>query len=65
LTALNGTSASATAYRYVTRQPGVRSGHAIIEGTRLGVHDVIEGGNPSSLGREAPEFRTKKLDGKV
>ena len=38
---MNGTSASATAYRYLTRQPGVRSGHAIIEGTRIGVHDVI------------------------
>ena len=36
---MNGTSA--TAYRYITRQPGVRSGHAIIEGTRIGVHDVI------------------------
>jgi len=24
-----------------------------------------EGGSPSSLGREAPEFRTKELDGKV
>jgi uncharacterized protein (DUF433 family) len=38
---MNGTSASATSYRYITRQPGVRSGHAIIEGTRIGVHDVI------------------------
>ena len=28
-------------YRYITRQPGVRSGHAIIEATRVGVHDVI------------------------
>jgi uncharacterized protein (DUF433 family) len=28
-------------YRYITREPGVRSGHAIIEGTRIGVHDVI------------------------
>ncbi len=28
-------------YRYITRQPGVRSGHAIVEGTRIGVHDVI------------------------
>jgi len=28
-------------YRYITRQPGVRGGHAIIEGTRVGVHDVI------------------------
>jgi len=30
-----------TGCRYVTRQPGVRSGNAIIEGTRVGVHDVI------------------------
>ena len=28
-------------YRYITRQPGVRGGRAIIEGTRVGVHDVI------------------------
>jgi uncharacterized protein (DUF433 family) len=28
-------------YRYITRVPGVRSGHAIIEGTRIGVHNVI------------------------
>ena len=28
-------------YRYITRKPGVRAGNAIIEGTRIGVHDVI------------------------
>jgi uncharacterized protein (DUF433 family) len=28
-------------YRYIIREPGVRSGHAVIEGTRIGVHDVI------------------------
>ena len=28
-------------YRYITGRPGVRGGHAIIEGTRVGVHDVI------------------------
>lgn len=28
-------------YRYITRVPGVRGGAAIIEGTRIGVHDVI------------------------
>jgi uncharacterized protein (DUF433 family) len=28
-------------YRYIIRAPGVRSGHAIVEGTRIGVHDVI------------------------
>lgn len=30
-----------TGYRYITRLPGVRGGNAIIEGTRIGVHDVI------------------------
>lgn len=33
--------ALATGYRYITREAGVRSGNAIIEGTRIGVHDVI------------------------
>ena len=28
-------------YRYIVRLPGVRSGNAIVEGTRIGVHDVI------------------------
>jgi len=31
----------ATSYRYLTSQPGVRSGRTIIEGTRIGVHDVV------------------------
>lgn len=29
------------AYRYIVRSAGVRSGNAIVEGTRIGVHDVI------------------------
>ena len=32
---------AATAYRYLVNLPGVRGGHAIVEGTRIGVHDVI------------------------
>jgi len=28
-------------YRYISRSPGVRGGNAIIEGTRVGVHDVV------------------------
>lgn len=28
-------------YRYVVRSPGVRSGNAIVEGTRIAIHDVI------------------------
>ena len=31
----------ATSYRYIVRHAGVRSGNAIIEGTRIGVHDVV------------------------
>jgi len=30
-----------TLYRYLTAVPGLRSGRTIIEGTRIGVHDVI------------------------
>jgi len=29
------------AYRYIVRSGGVRSGNAIVEGTRIGVHDII------------------------
>jgi len=28
-------------YRYITRKKGVRGGNAIVEGTRIGVHDVV------------------------
>lgn len=28
-------------YRYIVRAPGVRGGHARVEGTRIGVHDII------------------------
>ena len=31
----------ATAYRYLVNLPGVCSGRTIIEGTRIGVHDVV------------------------
>jgi uncharacterized protein (DUF433 family) len=30
-----------TSYRYLTTIPGVCSGRTIVEGTRIGVHDVI------------------------
>lgn len=32
---------TAEKYRYITRTPGVRSGRAVVEGTRFGVHDVV------------------------
>jgi uncharacterized protein (DUF433 family) len=28
-------------YKYITRTPGIRGGNARVEGTRIGVHDVI------------------------
>ncbi|MBY0496907.1 MAG: DUF433 domain-containing protein [Cyanobacteria bacterium] len=28
-------------YRYIVRSPDVRGGHARVEGTRIGVHDVV------------------------
>jgi uncharacterized protein (DUF433 family) len=37
---MNGNNTS-VGYRYITLLPGVRGGHAIVEGTRVGVHDVI------------------------
>ncbi len=33
--------ATAETYRYLVATPGVRGAHARIEGTRIGVHDVI------------------------
>lgn len=30
-----------TVDNWIKRQPGVRGGHAIVEGTRVGVHEVI------------------------
>lgn len=38
---MSGDSRATAAYRYLGRLPGVRGGHAIVEGTRIGVHDVI------------------------
>lgn len=32
---------AATAYRYLVNIPGVCSGRTIVEGTRIGVHDVV------------------------
>ena len=32
---------AATAYRYLINMPGVCQGRTIVEGTRIGVHDVI------------------------
>jgi uncharacterized protein (DUF433 family) len=31
----------AQTYRHIVSRPGVRSGNPIVEGTRIGVHDVV------------------------
>ncbi len=36
-----GVSTIEPSYRYIVRAPGVRGGHARVDGTRIGVHDVI------------------------
>lgn len=38
---MSNAEATTTGYRYIIRRTGVRGGHAIVEGTRVGVHDVI------------------------
>ena len=32
---------SATGYRHIVSTPGIRAGHPHLEGTRIGVHDVV------------------------
>jgi uncharacterized protein (DUF433 family) len=48
------------AYRYITRLPGVRSGAAIVVGTRIGVHDVVglivNGAGVDDVVRSFPEL---------
>ena len=34
-------SLSVASYPYLTKVPGVRGGNAIVEGSRVGVHDVV------------------------
>ena len=47
-------------YRYITQIPGVRSGAAIVAGTRIGVHDVVglivNGATLDDVVRSLPEL---------
>ena len=38
---MQGMSLVSESYRYIVRSPEIRSGNAIVEGTRIGVHDVV------------------------
>ena len=47
-------------YRYLARIPGLRSGHTIVAGTRIGVHDVlgliVNGAGIDDVVRSFPEL---------
>jgi uncharacterized protein (DUF433 family) len=52
---------SSTDYRYLKRIPGVRGGNTIVEGTRIGVHDVValivNGSSVDDVVRSFPDLR--------
>ena len=51
-------STTAETYRYIVRTPDIRGGNARVDGTRIGVHDVIgllqNGETIDSVTRELP-----------
>lgn len=51
--------------RYITRLPGVRSGAPIVEGTRIGVHDlvglIISGATVDEGVRSFPELKRAQV----
>jgi uncharacterized protein (DUF433 family) len=59
---MESTSAS---YRYIVRSPGVRGGHARVEGTRIGVHDVIglivNGASVDEVCRSLPDLKRSQV----
>jgi uncharacterized protein (DUF433 family) len=38
---VSGSQPAGVAYAYIIRVPGVRGGHPVVSGTRIGVHDVV------------------------
>ncbi len=59
------TTMPATSYRYLTKIPGVCAGRAIVEGTRIGVHDVVglivNGASIDDVCRSFPELRRAQV----
>ena len=58
--AYNSRMTPEVSYRYITRIPGVRSGAALVAGTRIGVHDVVglmvNGASVDDVVRSFPEL---------
>jgi uncharacterized protein (DUF433 family) len=56
---------AATAYRYLVNLPGVCGGKTIIEGTRIGVHDVvgliINGSSIEDAARSFPDLTKAQI----
>jgi uncharacterized protein (DUF433 family) len=55
----------ATSYRYLTKLPGVCAGRTIIEGTRIGVHDVVglivNGASVDDVCRSFPDLKRSQV----
>lgn len=55
----------ATAYRYLVNVPGVCGGKTIIEGTRIGVHDVVglivNGASVEEVQRSFPDLTRAQI----
>ena len=53
------------AYRYLAKIAGVRSGRTIVEGTRVGVHDVValvvNGASVDEVCRSFPELKRSQV----
>lgn len=54
-----------TEYRYLRRIPGLRGGNAVVEGTRIGVHDVvgliINGSSVDDVVRSFPDLKRSQV----
>ena len=52
-------------YRYIVRSPDVRGGHARVEGTRIGVHDVVglivNGATVDEVCRSFPDLKRSQV----
>jgi uncharacterized protein (DUF433 family) len=56
---------AATAYRYLVNVPGVCGGKTIVEGTRIGVHDVVglivNGASVEEANRSFPDLTRAQI----
>jgi uncharacterized protein (DUF433 family) len=56
---------TSTSYRYIVRSTGVRGGQVRVEGTRIGVHDVIglivNGATVDEVCRSFPDLKRSQV----